>query len=63
MNWKAQKNEELWKYSYSAYSKLKGLSISDYFSSSFSSKEKKDDFYMSLPTNLGYKLFRRRFGN
>ncbi|WP_300673845.1 glycosyltransferase [Soonwooa sp.] len=63
MNWKAQKNEELWKYSYDAYSKLEGLRVSDYFSSAFSSKEKKDNFYMSLPTNLGYKLFRRRFGN
>lgn len=63
MNWKAQKNEELWKRSYSAYSKLKGLGIGDYFSSTFSKKEKKESLLMSLPTNLGYKIFRKRFGS
>ncbi len=63
MNWKAQKNEELWKHSYKAYAKLKGLNLSHYFSSEFSSKQKKENFYISLPTNLGYKLFRKRFGD
>lgn len=63
MNWKAQKNKELWKRSYSAYSKLKGLGIGDYFSSTFSKKEKKESLLMSLPTNLGYKIFRKRFGS
>ncbi|SKB81211.1 Glycosyl transferase family 2 [Soonwooa buanensis] len=63
MNWKAQKNKALWKRSYDAYSRLKGLSIFDYFSSKYSTKLKKENFYISLPTNLGYKLFRKRFGD
>lgn len=63
MNWKAQKNEALWKRSYDAYSKIKGLSFVDYFSSNYSKKLKKENFYISLPTNIGYKLFRKRFGN
>ncbi|WP_312321537.1 glycosyltransferase [Soonwooa sp.] len=63
MNWKAQKNEALWKRSYDAYSKLKGLGFFDYFSSNYSKKLKKENFYISLPTNIGYKLFRKRFGN
>ncbi|MFW2134888.1 glycosyltransferase family 2 protein [Chryseobacterium sp. TY4] len=63
MNWKAQKNEALWKRSYDAYSKLKGFSFLDYFSSNYSTKLKKENFYISLPTNIGYKLFRKRFGD
>lgn len=63
MNWKAQKNETLWKRSYDAYSKLKGLNLVDYFSSNYSKKLKKENFFISFPTNIGYKLFRKRFGN
>ena len=61
MNWKAQKNEELWKRSYNAYSKLKGLSFSDYFSNKYSKNLKKMDLFISLPTGLGFKLFKYRY--
>jgi hypothetical protein len=63
MNWKAQKNEELWKYSYDAYKKMASFSFADYFSSTFSIELKKKNFLQNLPTNLGYKIFRKRFGN
>lgn len=63
MNWKAQKSEELWKYSYDAYKKLASFSVADYFNSDFSVKLKKKNFLQNLPTNLGYKIFRKRFGN
>ena len=62
MNWKAQKNEELWKYSYDAYKKLASFSITEYLSSEFSFDLKKKNFLQNLPTNLGYKIFRKRFG-
>ena len=62
MNWKAQKNEELWKYSYDAYKKLTSFSITEYLSSEFSFDLKKKNFLQNLPTNLGYKIFRKRFG-
>lgn len=62
MNWKAQKNEELWKYSYNAYKKLASFSITEYLSSEFSFDLKKKNFLQNLPTNLGYKIFRKRFG-
>ena len=63
MNWKAQKNEELWKYSYDAYKKLASLSFADYWSSEFSKETKKKNFLQNLPTDLGYKIFRKRFGS
>ena len=63
MNWKAQKSEELWKYSYSSYKKMASFSFADYFNSTFSIELKKKNFLQNLPTNLGYKIFRKRFGN
>ena len=63
MNWKAQKNEELWKYSYDAYKKLASLAFADYWSSEFSKETKKKNFLQNLPTDLGYKIFRKRFGS
>lgn len=63
MNWKAQKNETLWKESYANFKKLSSLSWLDYLSSDFSSETKKQDFLTSLPVNLGFKIFRKRYGN
>lgn len=63
MNWKAQHNEELWKYSYNAYKKLASFSMADYFSKDFSTEIKKKNLLQNLPTNFGYKIFRKRFGN
>ena len=61
MNWKAQKNEDLWKRSYKAYSQLKGLSFSDYFSSKYSKDLKKKSLFISLPVHLGFRLFKWRY--
>ena len=63
MNWKAQKNEQLWKYSYEAYKKLASLAFADYWSSDFSKETKKKNFLQNLPTDIGYKIFRKRFGS
>ncbi|MDO4224611.1 MAG: glycosyl transferase family 2, partial [Bergeyella zoohelcum] len=63
MNWKAQQNEQLWKESYTNYKTLSSLSIWDYFSSQYSTDTKKKNFFDNLPTNLGYKIFRKRWGN
>ncbi|MBO4233690.1 glycosyltransferase [Riemerella anatipestifer] len=61
MNWKAQKNETLWKESYSNYKTLASLSLLDYFSTSFTIDTKKKDFLNSLPTWLGMKIFKYRY--
>lgn len=61
MNWKAQQNEELWKRSYKAYNQLSGLSLSNYLSSAYSMKLKKQDLFYRLPLSTGYKFFRWRF--
>jgi len=61
MNWKAQKNEQLWKRSYKAYNQMKSLGLSDYFSSEYSTKLKKQDLFYRLPLFVGYKFFRWRF--
>ena len=61
MNWKAQQNEHLWRESYANYKTLSSLSVLDYFSSKFSKEIKKKDFYTSLPTCLGFRLFKWRY--
>lgn len=63
MNWKAQKDETLWKYSYTAYQKIASLSFWDYFKSTFSRETKKQNFLQNLSINLGYKVFRKRYGD
>lgn len=61
MNWKAQKNEQLWKKSYNEYSKLKSLSMKEYFSREFTQKLKKMDAFNSLPVDLSFRLFKWRY--
>lgn len=61
MNWKAQHNEDLWKYSYDAYKKVATLSFLDYLDKDFSFDLKKKNFLQNLPTDLGYKIFRKRY--
>lgn len=61
MNWKAQKNENLWKRSYKAYLQLKSLSFFDYFSGKYSKDLKKKNLFISLPVNLGFKFFKWRY--
>ena len=62
MNWKAQQNEALWKESYHNYKTLSSLSLMDYFSSNFSKETKKKNFLDNLPTDLGFKIFKKRWG-
>ena len=62
MNWKAQKNELLWKESYSNYQTLSSLSLMDYFSSNFSTSVKKLSLFNQLPTHLGFRFFKWRYG-
>lgn len=61
MNWRAQKNEELWKESYANYKKLSSLRLGDYLGSKFSKDTKKRAFLSSLPTGLGFKIFKWRW--
>lgn len=61
MNWKAQRNEELWKESYRNYKTLSSLKLSDYFSPRFTKETKKHNLFNSLPTFLGFKLFKWRY--
>ena len=62
MNWKAQKSEKLWKESYNNYKTLSSLSILDYFSCKFSKEIKKNSFLNNLPTDLGFQIFKKRWG-
>ena len=62
MNWKAQKSEKLWKESYNNYKTLRSLSILDYFSCKFSKETKKNSFLNNLPTDLGFQIFKKRWG-
>lgn len=61
MNWKAQKNRVLWEESYNSYKSISRLSLSQYFSPSIPLDVKKKSFYISLPTRLGFRLFKYRF--
>lgn len=61
MNWKAQKNKNLWMESYRNYKKLGKLGFADYFSADFSMATKKKNFLQNLPTTLGMKVFLKRY--
>lgn len=61
MNWKAQKNEMLWKESYNNYKKLSSLSLPDYLSGDYSNISKKLNIFNQLPTELGFRLFKWRY--
>lgn len=63
MNWRAQKNEELWKESYRNYKTLSSLGLFDYFSSAYSKQTKKADFLNRLPAGFGMKIFKMRWRN
>jgi len=61
MNWRAQKDENLWKDSYRNYKTLKKLSLSNYLSSDFPLKTKKADLFSRLPTDIGFRFFKWRY--
>ncbi|UJF30658.1 glycosyltransferase [Kaistella sp. 97-N-M2] len=61
MNWKAQKNETLWKESYISYKKLSSLTLADYLSAEVPLSLKKADLFSRLPTDLGFRFFRWRW--
>jgi len=62
MQWKSMREDEnYWKQNYTRLKKAPGLSLSDYVSSEFSSELKKKNFFLNLPTNLGFKLFKWRY--
>ena len=63
MNWKAQKNKEMWMINYRYFKKIFSLNGSDFLSSYFTFSEKRKAILQNLPSNLGYKIFRKRFGN
>lgn len=61
LNWKGQRNENLWKKSYRAYQQNIGMSLSDYFSHEYTAQEKREDFLQKLPAALGFRIFKYRF--
>ncbi|AZI33338.1 glycosyltransferase [Kaistella carnis] len=61
MNWRAKKDEQLWKESYCNYKTLSGLHWSDYFSTKIPLSIKKADLLNSLPTDLGFRFFKWRW--
>ncbi|SDE60776.1 glycosyltransferase family 2 protein [Riemerella columbipharyngis] len=61
MNWKAQKNKNLWKESYKNYKTLSSLSILDYFSPTYEWSIKKKSLLNNLPTSLGFIVFIKRY--
>src|SRR5690625_2492075 len=60
MNWRAQKNEDLWMETYSNYKTLSSLTLSDYFSSIYSKEIKKLNFLQNLTTKIGMKVLKNR---
>lgn len=61
MNWKAQKNDELWKENYRNYKTLSKLKWTDYLSTKFSKSIKKSDLFNRLSTDLGFRFFKWRY--
>lgn len=62
MQWKSMRDDvSYWKQNYKRLKKAPGLSLSDYFSSEFSSELKKKNLFLSLPTELGFRVFKWRY--
>lgn len=62
MQWRFMRDDKVyWKQNYARLKKAPGLSFTDYFSSRYSTDLKKQDFFLSLPDELGYRLFKWRF--
>lgn len=62
MQWKSMRDDiNYWKQNYQRLKKAPGLSLSDYFSSEFSSELKKKNFFQNLPTELGFRIFKWRY--
>lgn len=63
MQWKAMKGDvDYLKKNYTRMKLLPRLSISNYFDSFFSLSDKKNSFQQNLPTDIGVKLFVKRYG-
>ncbi|HCC95382.1 MAG TPA: family 2 glycosyl transferase [Flavobacteriaceae bacterium] len=61
MQWKVLKDEEYYKINYNRMKKAPSLTFSDYLSSDFSKEQKKENLLLNLPTNIGFKIFKKRY--
>lgn len=61
MQWKVIKDDDYFKINYNRMKKAPSLSFSDYISSDFTKAQKKENLLLNLPTNLGYKIFKKRY--
>ena len=62
MQWKSMRDDvPYWKQNYARLKKAPKLSLSDYFSSEFTTDQKKRNLFLNLPTELGYRLFKWRY--
>lgn len=62
MNWKAQKNKEMWMINYRYFKKIFSLEITDFSSFHFTFSEKRKAIIQNLPDEIGYRVFRKRYG-
>lgn len=63
MQYKCMRDDiSYWKINYSRLKKAPSLTLSDYLSSNFSKQEKKENLLLNLPTDLGFKVFKKRYG-
>ncbi len=64
MQWKSMRDDiDYWKKNYSRLKKAPSLSVIDYCTNFFTRQEKKRNFYQNLPTSIGFKVFKKRYGS
>lgn len=61
MQWKILKDEDYFKINYNRMKKAPSLTVIDYLSSYFTIQQKKENLLLNLPTDLGFKIFKKRF--
>ncbi|MGU9939086.1 glycosyltransferase family 2 protein [Empedobacter brevis] len=62
MQYKSMRNDpEYWMQNYNRLKKAPSLTLSDYFSSDFTTQQKKENLLLNLPVNLGFKIFKKRY--
>jgi len=62
MQYKCMRDDiDFWKTNYNRLKKAPSLTISDYFSDKFTFQQKKENFLLNLPSNIGFKVFKKRY--
>ena len=62
MQWKVLKDKAYFITNYKRMKKAPSFNIKDYFSKEFSTDQKKENLLLNLPSAIGFRIFKKRYG-